>query len=127
MLSRLLMGLGGSPLLLPRPTYNNTADLHEIVLSQTDVLIELSPEITTWDQFLTIYQIEDNATFPFMQNQAVFKLDLRVNAAGALGAATGVLLWLKLRCEAHRRCADFFGCRFAQSGTTMRSSSRTSP
>jgi hypothetical protein len=70
-------------------TFTNLTVFQASVLTIADIVIETTPVLATWTDFLRVYGLNesDTTTYPFLATQAVYRLDRRVNSNGALGAS----------------------------------------
>jgi hypothetical protein len=70
-------------------TFTNLTVFQASVLTIADIVIETTPVLATWTDFLRVYGLNESDTtaYPFLATQAVYRLDRRVNSNGALGAS----------------------------------------
>ena len=89
-----MVATGGEPFYFQNGTFTDIAVFQEKVLQEADVIIDLSGTITTYDEFLAGYGVNasQTETYPFLQNQAVYRLDGRVNTGGSTGTR-GLAVW----------------------------------
>lgn len=62
--------------------YTNVTQLQS-ALRDVDVIVEEGGHVTSFDEFLAIYNLTDNSTFPFIQNRAVYTVDLTQSRMGS--------------------------------------------